>query len=705
MTHLESSHEFAIAVDVGGTFTDVTLIAPNGQILTHKVPSTPPNYNEAIIDGILGICKNNKIESNDIDTVLHACTVATNAILEKKGARVVLITTEGFRDVLEFRRIRVPRLYDPQWRKPEPLVARELRLEVKERIGAHGQVVVPLKQDAVVELVRRLSAIEFDALAVCLLNSYVNPQHEILLAEALRREFPEKFVTVSSELLPEIREYERTSTTVINSYVGPVMQRYVESLVGGLKQSGINGRLMIMQSSGGVLDADTAVREPARIIECGPAAGVIAALELGKAIGQNNIITLDMGGTTAKASLIDEGRVSTTDEYEIGGGISLSSQLVKGGGYALKTPVIDISEVGAGGGSIVRLDRAGQIKIGPDSAGSIPGPAAYCRGNTQPTVTDANIVLGYISPGAIADGAVLVDADAARQAVQEYIADPTGKDLLEAAYGIHLIANANMMRAVRSVSSNRGRDPADFVMVAFGGNGGIHGVPLARELGIRTVIVPAAAGVFSALGLLVNDVAMTKSRSFLRQLDFVDCSEFVEQIKSLQSQLLNELTYPASAVVFRLKAAMRYVGQAFELNVDVDLPAITKGDIKGLGDAFEAEHERTYGHRFPGARQIQIVSIAVTGVVCTDGRDALARPQIKARSSARRQYRRAAYFGERYGLLETPVLQRSHFDFGPKAGPIIVEDVDSTTIVPPDATVEVDSAGNLTIKIDTKDGR
>lgn len=693
---------FSIAVDVGGTFTDVTLIAPDGRILTHKVPSTPPNYDDAIIEGIQGICAENGLVAKAIDTVLHACTVATNAILEKKGAKVVLISTEGFRDLLEFRRIRVPRLYDPQWRKPEPLVARELRLEVKERIGSQGEVVVPLEEHALAGLISRLRTIEFDALAVCLLNSYVNPKHEVLIARCLRNEFPNKFVTISSELLPEIREYERTSTTVVNSYVGPVMQRYVDSLVARLKSSSIYSRLMIMQSSGGVLDANTVVREPARVIECGPAAGVIAALELGKTLGLDNMITLDMGGTTAKASLIENGRISTTDEYEIGGGISLSSQLVKGGGYALKTPVIDISEVGAGGGSIVRLDRAGQIKVGPDSAGAIPGPAAYCRGNTQPTVTDANVVLGYISPGAIANGTVFVNADAARRAVKETIAEPTGAGLQETAFGIHQLANASMMRAVRSVSSNRGRDPANFVMVAFGGNGGIHGVPLARELGIRTVIVPAAAGVFSALGLLVNDVAMTKSRAFLRRLDLLDSSEFVDQVRALERKLLDELSYPAAVVTFRSKVAMRYVGQAFELNVEADVDAIANGDIGCLGVAFEDEHERTYGHRFPGVRQIQIVSIAVTGIVLTEGRRALTRSQILTETVPRAHQTRAAFFGPEHGLVNTPVIARSALDSRARRGPLIIEDPDCTSVVPPDAQVTLDPRGHLIIEIDTR---
>lgn len=695
----ETESELSLAVDVGGTFTDITLISADGRILTHKVPSTPPDYDNGIIAGIEAFCSDNGITAAAIGTVLHACTVATNAILEKKGARVVLITTEGFRDLLEFRRIRVPRLYDPQWRKPPPLVARELRLEIRERVGARGEIVLPLEEEAIDEVIGLLRDIEFDALAVCLINSYVNPAHEALIAGRLRSEFPDRFVTISSELLPEIREYERTSTTVVNSYVGPVMRRYVDSLVTRLRQSSIDGRLMIMQSSGGVLDADTVVKEPARVIECGPAAGVIAALELGKTLGLENIITLDMGGTTAKASLVENGRISTTDEYEIGGGISLSSQLVKGGGYALKTPVIDISEVGAGGGSIVRLDRAGQIKVGPDSAGSIPGPAAYCRGNEQPTVMDANVVLGYISPGAIANGTVKVNAEAARRAVSEYIAEPTGADLLETAYGIHLLANASMMRAVRSVSSNRGRDPADFVMVAFGGNGGIHGVPLARELGIRTVIVPAAAGVFSAVGLLVNDVAMTKSHAFLRRLDLLDPADFLHQVKELESRLLTELRYPASKVVFTPKAAMRYVGQAFELNVNIDPEALAAGDVTSLGEAFEAEHERTYGHRFPGRRQIQIVSISVTGTVRTDGRRALRRAQVRGQDMPLCQKNRAAYFGSKHGLLDTPVIRRSALGAEPRRGPLIIEDPDCTSVVPPEATVTLDPRGHLIIQI------
>ncbi len=461
-----------IAADIGGTFTDIAVLTGDGTLATRKVPSTPANYADAVVAGVTALLAELGSAPAAIEEVLHGCTVATNAILEHKGAKTALLTTKGFRDVLEIQRIRVPRLYDPLYEKPPPLVPRNLRFEVEERLDASGAVLTPLDTDGVYRAIEKIRAADVEAVAVCFLHSYANPDHERQVGEILQRALPDRYISLSVDVLPQKREYERTSTTVINSYIGPLIRDYVESMVAHLADVGVKGRLMVMQSSGGILDARSAVGRPAHIIECGPAAGVVGGEYLARLSGIDNIITFDMGGTTAKASVIEDGAPSFAEEYEVGAGLSSSSPLVGGGGYALKLPVIDISEVGAGGGSIAWLDKGGSLKVGPESAGAVPGPACYGLGSDDPTVTDANVVLGYLNPQALAGGAVPVDAVLARGAIPARIAEPLGRDVIETAHGIHIIANANMMKAVKAVTTYRGRDPRDFALLAFGGSGG-----------------------------------------------------------------------------------------------------------------------------------------------------------------------------------------------------------------------------------------
>src|SRR5579862_6790418 len=424
-----------VAADVGGKFTDIACLSADGELSTCKVPSTPDDYAQAIIEGIQTLTRSLGTDPDCLAEVLHASTVATNVILEGKGAKTALVTTEGFRDVLELRRIRVPRLYEPLYEKPPPLVPRRRRYEVTERLDSKGAVVKPLDEAQVSVLAKVLARAGVEAVAISLLHSYANPAHERRVAELLRAELPGCFISVSSDVLPEIREYERTSTTVVNAYIGPIMWRYLRSLRERLAANGVRGRLLMMQSSGGTMDVEQVLAKPAAVVESGPAAGVVGAARLGARAGYKSLITFDMGGTTAKASLIEAGHVLATDEYEVGGGISLSSQLAKGGGYALKLPVIDVSEVGAGGGSIVRIDAGGALKVGPDSAGAVPGPACYAKGGTEPTVTDASVVLGYLNPDALAGGTVPIESERARTAVQK-IASRLGVDLLDAAFGI-----------------------------------------------------------------------------------------------------------------------------------------------------------------------------------------------------------------------------------------------------------------------------
>lgn len=685
-----------IAVDIGGTFTDVALLGPNGTLSTTKVPSTPDDYARGVIEGCREILSREGIPASAVVEMLHASTVATNAILEGKGARTALVTTEGFRDVLELRRIRVPRLYEPLYRKPPPLVPRRHRFEVAERMGPRGEVLRELDTEGLERIADAIIDADIEAVAVCFLHSYANPAHERRAGEILRARLPDRFVTLSADVLPEIREYERTSTTVINAYVAPPVSHYLRSLRARLDAEGMSAPLFMMQSSGGILDLETVLQRPALVVESGPAAGVIGAGHVGRRAGLANIIALDVGGTTAKASVIENGRYLTTDEYEVGGGISLSSRLVKGGGYALRLPVIDVSEVGTGGGSIVRLNEAGNISVGPQSAGAMPGPVCYARGGTAPTVTDANVALGYLNPQAIADGTVPIDAAAARAVLQERIAGPLGRPVEEVAYGILGIANALMARSVRSVTTSRGRDPRDFALLAFGGSGGLHAVGLAASLGMRRVVVPPAAGVFSAFGLLFSEIQFAQSQGFLASLDEADPARLVALFEDMEASVLHHLARAAPDVRLRRRADLRYAGQAFELTVDVPDGPFDRSAIDALAAAFDAEHARSYGHSLPRAHAREIVALRVVGTVATERPESLL--SVRARAAADRPATREAFFGD-LGWREAIIVGRGALE-RPLAGPLIVEEPDSTTIVPPGWSATLDPRRNIVIDQD-----
>jgi N-methylhydantoinase A len=689
------NNDLRVAADIGGTFTDLAFISREGVIATRKVPSTPGNYADAVIRGIDELMAEQKLDKSRIAEVLHGCTVATNTIVEHKGARTALITTRGFRDVLELRRIRVPRLYEPLYVKPQPLVPRRLRLEVTERVGARGEVVTPLNLASVKKAIARLKAEKVKAVAVCLLHSYANPDHERRIGEMLRKAMPGCFISLSIDVLPQMKEYERTSTTVINAYIGPPVEVYLRSLMDQLSKGGLKGRLKVMQSSGGILAAEAVLDRPAQIVECGPAAGVIGAGKLGTAAGYGNLISFDMGGTTAKSSIIENGRMLLSDEYEVGGGISASSPLMKGGGYALKLPVIDIAEVGAGGGSIVRLDKAMSIKVGPQSAGAVPGPACYAAGGEDPTVTDANVVLGFLNREALCGGTVPIDAERSRAAIMRHIAGPIGRPLIETAYGIHLVANANMMRAIKGVTTYRGRDPRDFSLYAFGGNGGVHGVELARSLQIPMVIVPPAAGVFSAIGLLTANVELTLAQALLSRTREMDLDRAEQVFRALEDQITQQLGYPRAEVTFNRAADLRYSGQAFELTVPAPNHKLDIAALEELERLFEIEHEKTYGHAFRGAYAMETVTLRVTGSVTPEG----VQTNVRTNAGQPSEGRRKVYFGPEHGEHDTPILARASLDTKLRAGPLIVEEYEGTTVVPPNCAARLDDAGNIVIEV------
>ena len=698
------SGSLRISADIGGTFTDIAFLRNDGVLITRKILSTPDDFARAVVMGILELINEINEPPESFSEVLHGCTVATNAILESKGAKTALITTKGFRDVLEMRRIRMPVLYDPLYVKPVPLIPRERRYEIEERLDGNGKIITKINRNNLKDIINNIRDDNVESIAVTLIHSYANDKHERIIGEILSNEIPKCFVTLSVDILPEIREYERTSTTAINAYVGPPVKSYVNSLINILKESGFTSNLMMMQSSGGMMDAETVVKNPAQIVECGPAAGVIGSAHLGRLTNMNNLITLDMGGTTAKASLIENGNLMKTDEYEVGGGINLSSKLIKGGGYALKTPVIDISEVGAGGGSIVWIDKVGQLKVGPKSAGASPGPVCYKNKGTEPTLTDANVVLGYLNPSSIAGGTVLIDYEAAYNSLNDKIAVPLNQNVMELAYGIHLIANSTMMRAVKAVSTYRGRDPREFTIIAFGGCGGIHVVELARSLQIDRALIPLSAGVFSALGLLVSDIESTLSRSYFRSFIHTSPDEMNKFYEELEDNINKNLGSNSDLISISRFADMRYEGQAFELTVPVPNGKLNQLNISHLPELFESEHESTYGHRYPGDKNVQIVNLRTTGKLESNFRrniDVNKMQEYNTRKTFKNNDRKA-YFGKNFGYINTPVINRWDLTQKPHNGPIIVEEYENTIVIPPDSNMRLDDFGNILIEIKNK---
>ena len=565
---------FRAGIDIGGTFTDIVLLADSGERYTRKVPSSVDDYARAIIDGLAALLAEIGAGPGAIAELLHGTTVASNAILEHKGARTGLITTRGFRDVLEIRNLRMPRLYDMSWTKPPPLVERRLRVEVDERVNAQGGIDRPLDEASVERAVRFLVGEGVEAIAVCLLHSYLNPAHEIRVKEIAAHLAPGITLSVSAEILPVINEYERTSTTVMNAYVRPVVARYLSRLGAGLRDVGVAAPLLLMQSNGGLTTAEAAAATPMHIIESGPAAGVVGVRELARRIGIEKAISFDMGGTTAKASLIENGEFTRATEYQVGAGIVLGSRLLSGAGYTLKVPAIDLAEVGAGGGSILWIDSGGALQIGPHSAGASPGPVCYGQGGEDPTVTDANVALGYLNPAHLVGGALKLDAGRARDAIAKRIARPLGMSVEEAAYGAHLIAASNMIRALKAVSSERGRDPREYALVAFGGNGPIFAAGMAEAMQMPLVLIPPSAGVFSAFGLLYAEVEYHFARTRKRLLRDTAPGKVAEELQAIVDALEAEARARLAAdgfaperIEIRRAASLHYQGQSFELRV------------------------------------------------------------------------------------------------------------------------------------------
>jgi N-methylhydantoinase A len=687
---------YRLGVDVGGTFTDLVLVGPDGRALTRKVLSSTGDYAEAIVRGASELMAAAGIGAADLGELIHGTTVATNAILERRGARTGLLTTAGFRDLLEIGRLRLARLYDIDFERPAPLVPRRWRREVLERLGPGGEVLMPLDAASVRAAVQLLTREGVESIAIAFLHAYASGAHEQAAAAIVRDEAPAVMLTLSSEILPEVREFERTSTAVTNAYVMPVMSRYLGSLETELRRLGVGAPILVMQSNGGVMTAASGRRRPVHVIESGPAAGVIATAELARRIGRPNAISIDMGGTTAKASVIEGGELKRTGEFEIGGALSQGSRLNRGSGFLLRVPAIDIAEVGAGGGSIVRVDDAGQLHVGPRSAGAIPGPACYGQGGKEATLTDANVVLGYLHPERLPSGLAL-DAALARAAIEEQVARPLDLDLAAAAHGVYLVGCARMARAVRAVTIERGRDAREFVLVAFGGNGPLFAAEMARSLGIATVLVPPAPGVFSAVGLLEAESEHHLVRSVLRPLSAETADDVAAALRALEGEaeaLLRAEGY-REAVAMERGVDLKYEGQSFELTIPVPPDWRGAAGVDALSAAFAREHLRTYGHAAAGD-PIQVVNLRVTARLVRPA----GRPPVRLggeRALATGGTRRA-YFGRERGLLTTPIVARADLGSALRPGPLLVDEYDATTLVPPGAAARLDAHGNILIE-------
>jgi N-methylhydantoinase A len=688
-----------IGVDVGGTFTDIVLLLPNGKVAAKKVLSTPPHFNAAIASGVAAILADNGFAPSQVEEFSHGATVATNCILTRSGAITALITTAGFRDVLEIRRMRMHKLYDIGWEKPKPLVPRHLRLEIAARTDPHSRAEEPLDEAALQKIIGQLAEEGVESIAVCYLHAYANGGNERRTRDLILEMQPSWFVSISSEVLPEIKEYERTSTTVINAYVQPPVARYARAIARDLQTMGVASPVMVMQSNGGMVPLDVACRFPIHIIESGPAAGVMGAHALARQIGLADVITFDMGGTTAKAAVIEGGEISRSPEYEVGGEINIGHRMMKGSGYLLRVPSIDLAEVSAGGGSLAWLDSVGALKVGPRSAGSVPGPACYARGGSEPTITDANVHLGLTNPTRLAGGTLELSPDLAERAIRDKLAGALQLDATTIAWAVRSIANASLIRALRAVSVERGRDPRQFVLLAFGGMGPVHALDVADELGIETVVIPPLPGLFSALGLLCAQVEHHLIRTYYADPvapDFARLAVLSDDLAAEAETTLMQEGYDAHLRVIELSVDLRYVGQDHALTLPLTAANFDAAVAARLRDAFQAEHERIYGYRSERER-VQIIGLRCVGRGLSPHRMLPDRLDVQRRGAPAETTRRC-FFGAERGWIETAVVSRMSLAGRHVHGPAIIEEDDSTTVLNAGWSATLDARSNIVME-------
>jgi N-methylhydantoinase A len=649
---------------VGGTFTDLVAIH-DGTVLVTKVPSTPQNQSEGVTRSVQAA----EIKAEEVVVFAHGATVATNALLERRGAKTALITTEGFRDVLEIGRQDRPSLYDLTRNRPPTLAPRELRFTVSERMGPAGEI-TPLDEESVGRLVNALKEAEVEAVAVCLLFAFMHPEHEKRIGEVLRAELSDVHVSLSSEVLPEFREYERFSTTAADAYLGPRLAAYLKNLDEEVESAGMPAPTMMMQSSGGVIELDAAARRAAACVLSGPAGGVVGAAYVAAAGGYRDLLTFDMGGTSSDVAPILDGEALTTTETAVAG-------------VPIKFPMVDVHTVSAGGGSIAWVDAGGALRVGPHSAGADPGPAAYGTGGEEPTVTDANLFLGYLQDGATLGGEIVLNRGRSEEALKR-VGGEAGMDALQTAQGILRIANTEMVGALRVISVERGLDPREFALVAFGGAGPMHACALAEELRMRKVLIPRASGVLSALGLAVSDLRRDYVRSVLSTLSTNSLERVETTFQSMESEAAKQLTDPK----FTRRADLRYAGQSFELMVEAD----DLDDLAKLASRFHATHQRRYGYRMED-ETVELVNLRLVAIAPVEKPEL----EVKQPEDGAETGRRRAYLDGKW--VDVLVLDRSRMGVGSKVeGPVVVEATETTCVVRPGWRGSADGVGNLILE-------
>lgn len=691
-----------IGLDIGGTFTDAVMVHQRTRAFCrYKCLTTPEDPARGALDAVDGLLKEADAKPHDVAVLLHATTLVSNALIERKGARTALVSTHGFRDVLQIGREKKFDIYDLQLERPVPLVPSQLSFEVCERIGPDGSVIEPLDEQNVADVAQGIREAGGDAVAVCLLHSYMNPAHELRVRELLQRHLGPIPVSLSCEVLPELREFERASTTAANAFVQPVIARYLQHFLKGLTERGVDAALFVMLSEGGIAAPDVVQRLAVRICESGPAAGAVTAANIARQAKLPRVLSFDMGGTTAKTALIHDGAPDVTMDFEV----ARTYRFKKGSGLPLRVPVVDLIEIGAGGGSVVRIDELGLIKVGPDSVGADPGPACYGRGGEAPTVTDADLVLGYLDPSSFLGGRLHLDLAAARAAIQDKIAKPLGISVEAAALRIHDIVNENMASASRVQCVERGHDPSGYSLVAFGGAGPVHAFGVARRLKLRKLIIPPSAGLGSAVGLLLAPRTFRLSRTFIGALDQTDWGRIEQLFQEMIAEgkaTLRAAGVSDSQMKFVRTADMRYRGQRKELMINMPGTRLDRESGRELRQLFERAYERLY-HRIHDNHPIEALA----------WRLAAAGPPISSTMHAAapvRGSRKIKPDGVRPMLFAGWTRRRScavysRYDMGPGkavAGPAVIEEAESTTVIGPGAKAVIDAKGNIVILLHGK---
>ncbi len=678
----------SIGLDIGGTFTDLIVFDERtGELQQAKSSTTPDD----LTIGILNCLRKSQFDMKSCRNFVHGTTVAINTVIEGKGAKTALVTTKGTKDVYRIGRGNRPEAYNLFFKRPVPLVYRHMTFEAPERILANGEIWSPLEDSAAKAVVEEVIKVEPEAVAVCFLHSYINPSHEAKLGAALQKFFPSAYIALSHEILREYREYERTSTTVVNAYIGPKVTRYIEGLERLLDPLGFSGSLLIMQSNGGVMSPEMAKKIPVAMMESGPVGGIIASAEIGKRLGYPNVIAFDMGGTTAKASLIKDGEASVAEGYHIGGYAS---------GQPVMLPVIDVVEVGAGGGSIAWIDEVGGLKVGPQSAGGDPGPVCYDHGGQDPTVTDANVILGRISDKQFLGGEMPLNIEKARNAIEKKVASKLGLSLEETAMGIIRIAVANMSFAVRGVSVEKGYDPREFVLVASGGAGPLHALEIARELKIPKVVVPLFPAHFSALGMLMTDVKHDYVRTYYKPLteaDFAKIRQIYDEMVLIGRETLEKEGVEAQSIRIQPFFDLRYIGQEFFLTVPVSEKEIFSADTKAIRLAFDTLHDRRYGHKAT-EEPIEIVNVRLTAYGM---RKKITFPEKRTLQGGQvTRGHREVYLNDPKKPVTCPIYGRETLPAGYTVeGPAIIEEYASTTYLSYGDRATICPYGEITITV------